>query len=261
MRGLHCTITKRKTTTTLTRTHTMDPQDSKVEAAPIVSPRSLAPSSSTAPIIVPPIIGIPSQARGRCLGSESPQPDASPIARVPELSDDAYYRHLYRSVEEDWGSESAEALVTLARRIRADPDHLDRNSDAWRDLDRACKRYLARQKEEAYFARLREQCQQKRQELAELRSDLDARREQHKQRGKRKRTLSLSPRAFVKSMGLLSSRSRSGSLGRPATARERETPKSPAVGRARLSRSRSSGILPRLPRASKADGKRKIGGE
>lgn len=218
----------------------MQSRNSKAEADSIVSPRSLAPSSSASPAVVPPIVGIPHK-------SESPQPPISPISSAAELSDDEYYRHLYRSAQEDWGSESAEALVTLAKRVRAHPN-LD-HSEAWCALDRACKNYVAQQEQEAYFAALREKCRQKKQELAELQASLETHRKERKQRAKRKRTLSLSPRAFVQSLGLRSPRSRSGSLHRPATERDRAARAVPRL--ARVHRSQSSGVLPRLPRASK----------
>lgn len=193
----------------------------KSEAADIVSPRSLACSSSSC---VPPIVGIP--------------------PRVYEISDRDYYQRLYQSAREDYGPEAADALVTLASRMQRDPE-LRHHGDAWRDLNQACDKHEQHLREVAEYQRLLRSYHEKKQELQELQAQL----KQCKQ--KRKRTLSLSPRAFANSViwGVHPrNRSRSSSpddLPPPNTSVE---PKN----RNRLFRSRSSGILPRLPKPSSA---------
>jgi len=187
----------------------------KSEAPDIVSPRSLQPSSSSGAQDIPPIVGIP--------------------ARAYEISDQDYYQRLYHSAREDYGPEAAQALVHLATRMQSDPE-LRHHSDAWNHLNQACDKHERRQ-EATEYQRLLQSYQEKKQELQELQAQL----KQCKQ--KRKRTLSLSPRAFANSVIWgVHARNRSRSSDNLSSSNTTTT------NRNRLFRSRSSGVLPRLPK-------------
>lgn len=246
------------------------PMQSKVEDE--LSPRSTAPSSSVLPIasattagsvprlVIPPIVGIPSCTDNSARSDDSKtsldslSPRLSPLACSSHhhLSDKEYYRRLYRSASQDWGTEPATALVTLARRMQSDPQ-LDHHKDAWDALNQACDEQLFAKDEQARFDELRRNCYEKKLELALLQAELKDQRKKQQRRKKRSRTISLSPRAFAQSLFMTPIRTRSASSnGPPLPSSPEDSTSQTQPHRSPLFRSKSSGGLPRLPRVSRS---------
>lgn len=185
----------------------------KEEAGDIVSPRSLQPSSSSSPpeyqlhpasprpwekehknggaVRQTPQRAVGEYSRGRRLPTQKHQLQLQPI------SDKEYYRRLYASADEEWGSAAAEAFVHLMRVLESSSDREER-STAWKNLNAVCNKteHIYREKQE--LKRLQKDQQERTVELRKLR-ELQIEVKNLQKRPRRKRTLSLSPRAFAES--------------------------------------------------------------
>jgi len=220
-----------------------------------VLPIASATTAGSVPrLIIPPIVGIPTHTDGdrsddskTSLDSFSPRLSPLACSSQHQLSDEEYYRRLYRSASQDWGTEPAAALVSLARRMQTDPQ-LNHHKDAWDALNQACDEQLFAEDEQARFDVLRKNCYEKKLELALLQAELKDQRKKQQRRKKRSRTISLSPRAFAQSLFMGPIRTRSASSNGSTSSPEDSTPQT-QPRRSPLFRSKSAGGLPRLPRA------------